>query len=101
MLCCLGLIVGYYFGLSLGGIWPVFTGGAGFVVGLLLDRLWMRKMHGGHEHAMPCCGGGHQTVPSEQASKLTEEDYYSEKAELKDTTAIQVQPLNPKYEHKE
>ncbi len=91
MLCCLGIIVGYYVGLSLGGIWPIFTGGAGFVVGLLFDRLWMRKMNSGHRHAMPCCGIGHQTHPSEQEVEHPNEQHPIEKHYLKETTVAQAQ----------
>jgi hypothetical protein len=45
MLCCAGLIGGFYVGQSLGGPWTVIAPAAGFGVGLLADMKFMHKMH--------------------------------------------------------
>ncbi len=99
MLCCLGLMVGYYIGLSLGEGWPILTAGIGFVVGLLGDRLWMRKMHGSHQHAMPCCGGSLQTHPPEYESEHTKEQDYLEKDPLKEKTVTRMLVQTPESGH--
>ncbi len=52
MLCCVGLIGGFYVGQSLGGPWVFIAPAAGFGIGLLADMKYMHKNHkDSHEKA--------------------------------------------------
>ena len=53
MICCVGLLVGYFVGQSLGGVWIFGAPAIGFGLGLILD---MKFMHGAHGHGAH--GGG-------------------------------------------
>lgn len=45
MLCCVGLIGGFFIGQYLGGIWIIVTPVLGFVLGLFVDMKFMHKHH--------------------------------------------------------
>jgi len=45
LVCCIGLIGGFYVGQQLGGPWTVIAPATGFGVGLLVDRKLMHKTH--------------------------------------------------------
>ncbi len=80
----MGLIVGFYLGSGLGGVWPIVTAGAGFIIGFIGDRFLMRSMHGSHLHSMPCCGGheshssGHKSEQNDERGSV-EESYEEHK----------------------
>ena len=45
MICCVGLFIGFYIGLLLGGIWIFIAPAIGFIVGIPFDMIFMRRMH--------------------------------------------------------
>jgi len=45
MLCCAGLIAGFYIGLTLEGVWSFITPALGFVLGLIGDMKLLRGRH--------------------------------------------------------
>ena len=66
MLCCAGLLLGYFVGQSLGGVWIFIAPAAGFIIGLIADRKFMHRKQGMHHP-----GSATQGLDSNQIHTVT------------------------------